>query len=237
MGKALLTVLITTWNEEDTILDTIKWYRDRVPGCTIVICDNESDDRTVEICKENNCIVRTFSTGGYMDELTLMQIRNETWKEYNSFYYIVVDSDEWVDISEKELLENLKSNRWDLCKCFGYNMFGECGDADSLVNGVPSPQYCKPVLFRDTVLFTNFYAGSHDSQPVGSVPLKIIKDWPALYHTKWRCWEKGIERQYKLAKRRSEHSKQMGWNFHYEIEESVQRLHYEHNLKISTKVR
>ena len=35
-----------------------------------------------------------------------------------------------------------------------------------------------------------------------------MEKWMAnLYHTKWRSWEEGIERQHVLATRRSEHSK------------------------------
>jgi len=58
-----------------------------------------------------------------------------------------------------------------------------------------------------------------------------------MYHTKWRSWTNGIERARLLAKRRSEHSKKMGWNFHYELDESIHKDYYENGIRNRVNIR
>ena len=76
----LLEVFVCTWCEDKILLDFIQWYRSRVPDCLITVYDNMSDDRTVEIALDNECKVIPYDTSGYMDEQTLMNIRNNCWK-------------------------------------------------------------------------------------------------------------------------------------------------------------
>lgn len=89
--------------------------------------------------------------------------------------------------------------------------------------GVPNARYSKPVLFRDTIRETNFEPGSHDGNPQkhGDTTVQWCSGFPNLYHTKWRSWEYGIQRQRAIAAReRSAHSRQMGWGFHYSLPEA-----------------
>ena len=185
-----------------------------------------STDRTVEIAKANNCEVIDFDTANEMDEQTLMGIRNNCWKETDAKWALVVDADELVDIS-LEFVEN--DDTGTIFQCDGYEVFG------SMKNVVPSIGYCKPVLFRPKIYREiNFGPGSHVANPITKHRvLSII--WGTtkvkLFHTKWLDWNYGIERQRQLAKRRSQHSKNMGWNFHYELDESIHRKYYEDGLR------
>ena len=235
--KPLLEVFVCTWNEEKILPDFIKWYRTRVPDCLITVWDNKSDDQTPRIALDNECKLISFDTGGYMDEQTLVNIRNNCWKQSEAKWCLVVDADELVDVSVL-CLEN-----WieDIIQCTGYEMFGVEGDTiEKLLYGCESAGYCKPVLFKkDSFKEINFSPGSHTCSPVPinedfSTNPTIILD---LYHTKWRSWTNGIERARLLAKRRSEHSKQMGWNFHYELDESVHKEYYENGIRNRKLVR
>jgi hypothetical protein len=142
-----------------------------------------------------------------------------------------------VDIDTNFLETNQTGN---IFKCEGYEMFGTEEDTiQTLTQGCESAGYCKPVLFRNIFREINLYPGSHDADPEIKSPFGIIWDSTSvrLYHTKWRSWSNGIERARLLAKRRSEHSKQMGWNFHYELDESIHLDYYTNGIKNRVKVR
>lgn len=237
--RPLLEVFIISWNEEKIISDIIGWYRDRVPGCLITLMDNESTDNTVKIAEQMGCNVTYFSSNNQMDELTLMNVRNTCWKGSEAEYIIVCDADEWVDVNRDILLRNNEEKEWDICKCFGYEMFGyEHDTPNTLVMGTWSAGYCKPILFKkDKVLETNFEAGSHKCNARGEEELKWKINFPNLYHTKHRSWSNVIDRCALLAARRSQDSKNRGWNFHYSLPESAHKDYRENGLKNSIKVR
>jgi len=234
----LLEVFVCTWNEEKILLDFIKWYRSRVPNCAITVYDNMSDDKTVEIALDNECKVIPYDTGGYMDEQTLMNIRNSCWKQSKAKWCLVVDADELVDINTKFLEEKPLV---DIFHCEGYEMFGTEEDTiNTLTQGCKSAGYCKPVLFQpERLVEINLAPGSHSANPIGIESLIVIwsKGQPNMYHTKWRSWTNGIERARLLAKRRSEHSKKMGWNFHYELDESIHKDYYENGIRNRVNIR
>lgn len=236
--QPLLEIFTVCWNEEKILPDFIKWYRSRVPGCLITVYDNESDDRTFEIALDNECKVIPFDTGGYMDEQTLMNIRNNCWKQSKAKWCLVVDADELVDVTI-EKLETLNQFTPNIYKCEGYEMFGTEEDTiQTLIQGCESAGYCKPVLFKpEHFTDLNLSPGSHNANPNAKV--EVIWGGPVfkMFHTKWRSWTNGIERAKLLAQRRSEHSAKMGWNFHYGLDEAIHRDYYENGIKNRVKVR
>lgn len=245
MNKPLLEIFVTTWNEEKILPDFIKWYRSRVPDCLITVIDNQSTDLTTKIAFENECKIISFTSNNEMDEQTLMNIRNNCWKDSEAEWCLVVDCDELVDIDTHFLKTN---NTGMIFKCVGYEMFGTEEDTiETLIQGCPSAGYCKPVLFRNHYFEEiNLKPGSHDAEPLINKGITdVLKTfsivWDStsvnLYHTKWRSWTNGIERARLLAKRRSEHSKQMGWNFHYELDESIHKDYYDNGIKNRVNVR
>lgn len=243
MEQPLLEIFTVCWNEEKILPDFIKWYRSRVPGCLITVYDNESDDRTFEIALDNECKVIPFNTGGYMDEQTLMNIRNNCWKQSKAKWCLVVDCDELVDVDDlilepAALLNGICDN---IFQCEGYEMFGTEQDTiDTLTQGCKSAGYCKPVLFRpDCFKEINLAPGSHSCNPIPKegFTIKLGVGYPDMYHTKWRSWTNGIERARLLAKRRSEHSAKMGWNFHYGLDEAIHRDYYMRGMEQRIKVR
>lgn len=238
MNKPLLEIFVVCWNESKILPDFIKWYRDRVPNCLITVYDNNSDDNTFDIALDNECKVIPFDTGGYMDEQTLMNIRNNCWKQSEAKWCLVVDADELVKF-DLQMLEEAYDLSANIYKCVGYEMFGTEKDTiQTLTQGCSSAGYCKPVLFKPKYFNEiGLLPGSHDAVPIPKI--ETIWGLPIfdMYHTKWRSWSNGIERARLLAKRRSEHSKQMGWNFHYELDESVHLDYYTNGIKSRVKVR
>ena len=238
MNKPLLEIFTVCWNEEKILPDFIKWYRDRVPNCLITVYDNMSTDNTFGIALDNECKVIPFDTGGYMDEQTLMNIRNNCWKQSEAKWCLVVDADELVSLTEQQL-EELYDLSANIYKCVGYEMFGTEEDTiETLIYGCPSIGYCKPVLFKpNNFTEIGLHPGSHDASPIPKVETIWGKPVVNMYHTKWRNFTNGIERAHLLAKRRSEHSRLQGWNIHYEFDDSVHLDYYTNGMKNRVKVR
>lgn len=232
-----LTIFIITWNQERYIKEIIDYYRNRIPDAKFVIYDNESTDKTVEICKENGCKVISFSTGGKMDEQTLINIRNSCWQNVNTKYVLIIDDDEYLDITQ-ELLED---NSWNVVKAFGYEMFDEgVKTIDELHYGVPSMGYSKACLFnRLEIAKMNFEAGSHKEKPISKEGFEVRynSNPVALYHTKWRNPENGLGRAHNIAPRVSNDSTKKGWNYHYGLPDSVHSEYYINGMKNRIKVR
>jgi glycosyltransferase involved in cell wall biosynthesis len=224
------------WNEQDIIQDFIDWYKLKLPNAKITIIDNESDDKTVEIAKNNGCNVIIFNTNGYMDEKTLMELRNNIWRYINSEWVIIVDSDEFVDITH-DVLNNAD---WNVAKCVGYEMFGEGESIENLLYGCKSEGYSKASVFnKNEIENMNFEAGSHIENPISKEGFKVkfAEDRPNLYHTKWRSWDNGINRAHILSKKISGHSTKMRWNFHYGLPDSTHKEKYDNGIKDRIKVR
>jgi hypothetical protein len=229
----LLEVFTTSWNEPETVEKLIKWYRDRVPGCAITVFDNESGDlgETRFICERNGVKFMVFSTDGSMDESSLIAIRNNAWKISTAKFIIVCDSDELVDIAEQDLIDCNNGEAWNLCKCNGVELFGHADEDNGYFYGVESEGYSKSVLFhRDSVVSMNFAPGSHTCNP--TMQPGIQPRWNPnkvnLFHTKWKDWDYGIERQHAIREKGvSADSKQKGWNFHYSLPDSAHEDYFQ----------
>ncbi|MEK6881196.1 MAG: glycosyltransferase, partial [Nanoarchaeota archaeon] len=75
-----ITIHTLAFNEELVLKFMIDHYRARFSECHIVVYDNKSTDKTVEIAKANNCEVREMDTGGVADEEICINIKNSCWK-------------------------------------------------------------------------------------------------------------------------------------------------------------
>ena len=71
----MITIYSLAYNEELLLQFMIDHYKERFPSCKIIIYDHMSTDKTVEIAKLNNCEVRTFDTGGKIDDNKYLEIK------------------------------------------------------------------------------------------------------------------------------------------------------------------
>lgn len=246
--KPLLHVYTTTWNNPEVITNFVTWYRSRVPDCLITVYDNMSTDLTPEICKDLGCEVISFNTNGYMDEQTLMNIRELGWLNpaHNSKVVLTCDDDELLDITP-ELLED---DSWNVIHCTGWELFGEDGDTlKDFTQGLSSTGYSKKLVWkRNEIQRMNFGAGSHNANPVAKkgFEIKYCQQQVNCFHTKWAYgWEKGVARQKLVGTRVSPHSKSKGWNFHFSLPERLEEGqtglnhwdYYNNGMQTRTKVR
>lgn len=234
----LLHIFTTSWNDQRGMGEFITWYRNKVSNCKITVYDNLSDDNTKQIALENNCEVFDFHTDGKMDEKTLIEIRNNCWKNSDCKYIAVVDLDELIDIDLEELENNII---WTVNKCNGVEIFGHNKLFRDSFYGVYSLGYSKKVLWlKEAIREPNLEAGSHNSSPIPNEGFEIIYNENPfkLYHTKWQDWEDGLARQKQIAEKGiSQDSKSKGWNFHYGLDENTHRNYFENGVVNSIKIK
>ena len=99
----MITIYTITYNEGLLIQFMIDHYRERFPGCRIVVYDNISTDDTVKIALANGCEVIPYDTGGQLQDSRYIQIKNNCWKDAKTDWVLVCDLDELLDIDEAEL--------------------------------------------------------------------------------------------------------------------------------------
>mgnify|MGYP000341654859 CR=1 FL=1 len=155
-------------NEEDILPFFINHYINAFPECIINIYDNNSTDKSVEICKANNCNVFNFPDFiPYVKEELLTDLKNNIWKNSNADWIIVCDVDELLDISMSDLL-HLQENV-SIIKTQGYNMIDVTEDdlpIEKLTYAAPSESYSKLVMFKNKIINEiNYSLGAHTANP------------------------------------------------------------------------
>jgi glycosyltransferase involved in cell wall biosynthesis len=232
----MITIYTLTYNEEILIQFMIDHYRSRFPNCHIVIYDNSSTDRTIEIAKANNCEIITYDSGGTLNDGLHMNIKNSCWKNANTNWVLVCDLDELLDINAKELIneENLgttkiNSEGWDMIN------LEDNFDIKLITNGVKNHLYDKIMLFnKEYIKEINYGAGCHDCKPVGLIKnsSKIYK----MFHYKY-INENFVIQKYKItALRLSEVNKRNNWGYQALMPEKNMREYISKLKKQSVKI-
>lgn len=202
-----------TFNEQLMIQFFIDHYRERFPNCHIVIYDNSSTDKTVEIAKANGCEVRTYDSGGTLNDGLHMQIKNNCWKDAKTDWVLVLDNDEILEIDEQELSEEdskgvtkIKSEGWSMV-----NMLDNF-DLSSIDHGFRDHQYDKDLLFNKKYISEiNYGAGCHDCSSVGKI-IYSSKSY-MMYHYKYINEDIEVNKNLLTAKRLSQSNKQHNWGW------------------------
>ena len=117
----MITVYTVTYNEEIMIQFMIDHYRTRFPNCHIVVHDNMSTDDTVKIALANGCEIIPYDSGGQHRERSLIDIKNNSWKEAKTDWVLACDLDELLDINTAELKTEEESGTT-VIRTEGYNM-------------------------------------------------------------------------------------------------------------------
>ncbi len=206
-----MTVFTITYNEELMLPYFIKHYRERFPNCKIVVYDNESTDRTVEIALQNGCHVKPYSTNNQLNDLTYLAIKNNCWKDETG-WVIVADCDEFLEVNE----HYLSQEHGTILKVRAYNMVNHNDDLniDDITNGVRSESYDKAYCFNAyEIKHINYNPGCHTCNPIGNViySKRIFR----AYHYKYVNVEYMIKRHAMFAKRLSKENIERGYGGHY----------------------
>lgn len=104
-----IALLIPCFNEEQTVAQVIRDFRENIPDAEIYVYDNNSTDRTVEIAAENGAIVRHEFQQGKSNVVRSM------FREIDADYYIMVDGDNTYPASQVNvLLDEVKKKKCDM---------------------------------------------------------------------------------------------------------------------------
>lgn len=226
-----INIFLLCYNESALLPHTIKHYKKYLPSCKITIYDNESTDNSVEIAKALGCNVISWSSNNIMNEDLQIELRNNCWKDITTGWIIMADMDEFICVTERELLEEM-NNGVTILQIKGIEMVGESETLDIsdidlqeinkyYDNNMESKKLC---FLRESISDMNYGAGSHNCKPEGSVNFSS-----KIYFNKHMSnlglnffINKNLNRY-----ERNELMRQKNWNIHYtnNIEEIKQKYY------------
>lgn len=171
-----VNIFILCYNEQVLLPKTIEHYRKYLPNCNITIYDNESTDNSVNIAQELGCNIISWNSGNKIDDYKYLEIKNNCWKKLNDSWVIMIDMDEWLCVSENDLL-NEQLNGTSVLQTRGYNIVGESNsatlddiDIHSLAKGVYKKGLSKLLCFyRPKIINMNYEPGAHVAKPIGTI--------------------------------------------------------------------
>jgi len=183
-----------------------------------------STDNTKEIALDNGCIVHDFDTEGRHDDINLLNIKMNCYREDTDYdWTIVVDSDEFITHKDGipsliKLLEHYKEKDIKVPSVKGYDMF--CWDhdfntpLDNISRATPNERYSKLAIFNPKVDM-RWDVGCHESsqEPDSYDDLDIPKI--ILKHYKYINFEWMSNKNMEYGKRLSERNLQYGLGWHY----------------------
>lgn len=231
----MITIYTIAFNEEFMLPYFIRHYRAMFPGCAIVVYDNESTDATVEIAKAAGCEVITYSTGGKLDDMTYLQLKNNCWKSAKTNWVLVADVDEFCDINA-ERLKHEELHGATAILFHGYNMvnMSDTMDVEDIMTGIRSKSYDKMYCFeRHHIQEVNYGPGCHTAAPVG-----LVQDSYGAYrcrHFKYINPDYMVKRHAAFAQRLSDENLRKGYGGHYLYTEAQIRKEFD-NARLSAKI-
>lgn len=232
-----INVFLLCFNESVLLPHTIKHYKKYLPSCKITIYDNESTDNSVEIAKELGCTVVQWNSKNISDENIRINLRNSIWKNCSSGWIIMADMDEYVCVTEDNLLEE-KNSGTSILSIKGHEMIGESTTLDlsdinleEIKRYVHNTRLSKRLCFlREAITDMNFGPGSHTCNPKGRV-----KYSSKIYTNKHMNY---LGLNYYINKitgryERSHKMRERGWSTHYTGEVAEIEKRYKDQLKTS----
>ena len=171
-----VNIFIPCHNEQVLLPLTINHYKKMFSDCNITIYDNYSTDKSVEIAKSMGCNIVNWNTNNELNDFITQNMKNNCWKNVKEGWILMPDMDEWICITEDELLEEEQKGTT-IISTKGYNMFGnsktetlEDINLDSLKNGYYWDLYDKHICFKiPDVKEINYGIGNHNIEPIGNI--------------------------------------------------------------------
>lgn len=233
----MITVYTLAYNEELLVKFMIDHYRERFPGCKIVIYDNQSTDQTVKIARERGCQIILYDTNNQLQDRRFLEIKNNCWKDALTDWVLVCDMDELLDITRQELK---KEELWGstIISTTTYDMINLNNNTniEAIKYGVPSPLPGKICLFnKKFIKEINYESGAHACNPVGKI-VHSEKKYP-LYHYASLGEDVTIARFKERAARLSEENLKNGWGYHYQMTPDEIREEYVIERRKAVKIR
>ncbi len=233
----MITIYTVTYNESVLLQFMIDHYRQRFPGCRIVVYDNISTDNTVKIALANGCEVIPYDTGGELQDSRYIEIKNSCWKDAKTDWVLVCDLDELLDINEAQLKEetNLGTS---MIVCEFYDMINMKDNLDiaGIKYGVKSPVPGKFLLFNKKFISEiNYGPGCHECNPIGKI--HYSKKTYKVYHYASINENLTIEKFKIYKKRLSPENLKNGWGTQFLMTPEQIREEYAEERSKAIKVR
>lgn len=157
----------TTYNNEGTLKSFIEFYKNKVPNIIIHITDMRSTDKTIEIAKENECIVNNFYDFYKIKD----DWKNQCWKNIPSDCIVICNINDYIE------LEPLLFNNCSIIQCRGYNVT-DLNDL-SPKEETRNPDFDKFCIFDPSSIKEMNYEG-HNCNPLGFA--RVGEKNPNLFH-------------------------------------------------------
>jgi len=169
-----INIFLLCYNESALLPHTIKHYKKYLPSCKITVFDNKSTDNSVEIARSLGCICIDFTTYNRADEFMQRDLKNNCWKYITSGWIIVADMDEFLCVTEDELLEEMNSGT-SILLVKGIDIIGESETTDLsdidlqkinkyVDNTVENKHLC---FLREKIIDMHYEPGAHVCHPIG----------------------------------------------------------------------
>ncbi len=232
----MITIYTLCYNEDFMLPHFIKHYRSSFPGCHIVVYDNMSTDNTKQIALDAGCEVRGYDTGGKLDDMVYLQIKNNCWKDAATDWVMVVDCDEFCQINAINLKNEIRRGT-SLIRFTGYNMVNmqDNMNIEAITHAVRAKSYDKPAMFNKAqITAINYSPGAHNAAPHG-----YAQDNQAIYelhHYKYLNPDYMVRRHAAFAKRLSAVNLKHGYGGHYQFTEAHIRAEFEEARKQAIKI-
>lgn len=171
-----INIFLVCYNESILLPHAIKHYKKYLPSCKITICDNKSTDNSVEIAKSFGCNIITWDTNNKIDDFLLKDLKNNCWKNIEKGWIIMADMDEFLCVTENELLKEYKLGT-SILTIQGLNMIGESYYED--LSDIDLQEIEKYVIYdaesknlcflRENINDMNYNLGAHSCNPKGKI--------------------------------------------------------------------
>lgn len=213
----MVTIYNISFNEEIILQKFIDHYKYQFPNCEIVIYDNQSTDKTKEIALKNGCKILEYNSNNEIRDDLYLEIKNNCWKDSNTDWVLIVDTDEFIYINEEQL-KNEESLGKTIISFEGWNLITMSDNPDiidlDLKWGSRAVQYDKSYLFNKKLIKEiNYSAGCHYCAPKGKVQYSENKY--LMCHWKALGLNYMINRHTEFGKRMSKQNLDKGWGVHY----------------------
>ena len=214
-----INIFILCYNESYLLPHTINHYKKYLPSCKITIYDNQSTDNSVKLALSLGCNVISWSSNNEINDHLYLKIKNNCWKIIKNGWIIMIDMDEFLCVTEDELLHELK-NETSILEIKGLEMIGESNkidltdiDLQKINKYVDKDEESKKLCFlREKITEINYGMGAHHCNPLGN-----IKYSSKIYYNKHMDW---LGLNYSINKKlkryeRSELMRSYGWCIQY----------------------
>ncbi len=213
----MIEIFTICYNEEIILQKFIDHYRTRFPNCEITIYDNMSTDYSRQIAIKNGCRIIDYDSNNQIRDDLYLEIKNNCWKNANTDWVLIVDTDEFIYINEQQL-KNEESLGKTIISFEGWNLITMSDNPDiidlDLKCGSRAAQYDKSYLFnKKFIKEINYSAGCHYCTPKGKIQYSENKY--LMCHWKALGLNYMINRHTEFGKRMSKQNLDKGWGVHY----------------------